>query len=128
MPPKRKRTTKSDSITVDKAKKLSVPQLKKELKKLGLDTTGLKKVLFARLSAALLSASDSGSLVIDILAANGVEEPPVIQRIFWACMEGLTATALLIAGGSNALNALSTVSIVAGLPYTALLCFICTST
>ena len=75
-----------------------------------------------------VTSSDSGSLVIDILAANGVEEPPVVQRIFWACMEGVTATALLIAGGSNALNALSTVSIVAGLPYTALLCLICTST
>jgi len=86
--------------------------------------------VFSMLALVLyfVTSSDSGSLVIDILAANGVEEPPVIQRIFWACMEGLTATALLIAGGSNALNALSTVSIVAGLPYTALLCLICTST
>jgi choline-glycine betaine transporter len=86
--------------------------------------------VFSMLSLVLyfVTSSDSGSLVIDILAANGVEDPPVIQRIFWACMEGLTATALLVAGGSNALNALSTVSIVAGLPYTALLCFICTST
>ena len=86
--------------------------------------------VFSMLALVLyfVTSSDSGSLVIDILAANGVEEPPVVQRIFWACMEGLTATALLIAGGSNALNALSTVSIVAGLPYTALLCFICTST
>ena len=74
-----------------------------------------------------VTSSDSGSLVIDILGANGVDEPPVVQRVFWACIEGLTATALLIAGGSNALNALSTVSIVAGLPYTVVLCFICTS-
>jgi len=86
--------------------------------------------VFSMLALVLyfVTSSDSGSLVIDILAANGVEEPPVVQRIFWACMEGVTATALLIAGGSNALNALSTVSIVAGLPYTALLCLICTST
>eukprot|EP01046_Picozoa_sp_COSAG06_P007501 COSAG06_NODE_367_length_16758_cov_27.111651_7_plen_925_part_00 len=86
--------------------------------------------VFSMLALVLyfVTSSDSGSLVIDILAANGVEEPPVVQRIFWACMEGLTATALLIAGGSSALNALSTVSIVAGLPYTMLLCFICAST
>lgn len=86
--------------------------------------------VFSMLALVLyfVTSSDSGSLVIDMLAANGVEEPPVAQRIFWACMEGVTATALLVAGGSNALNALSTVSIVAGLPYTALLCLICTST
>lgn len=86
--------------------------------------------VFSMLSLVLyfVTSSDSGSLVIDILAANGVEEPPVAQRIFWACMEGVTATALLIAGGSNAVGALSTVSIVAGLPYTVLLCLICTST
>jgi len=86
--------------------------------------------VFSMLSLVLyfVTSSDSGSLVIDILSANGCEEPPVVQRIFWAVMEGLTASALLVAGGSNSLNALSTVSIVAGLPYTVLLCFTCVST
>ena len=40
------------------------------------------------------------------MAANGDQEPPAIQRIFWALVEGATATALLVAGGSEALGAL----------------------
>ena len=72
-----------------------------------------------------VTSSDSGSLVIDCLSANGDPHPPVIQRIFWALTEGATATALLYAGGTNALKALQAVAIAAGLPYTVLLCFMC---
>ena len=72
-----------------------------------------------------VTSSDSGSLVIDCLSANGKQEPPVIQRIFWALTEGACATALLKAGGSDALSALQTASIASGLPYTVLLNFMC---
>ena len=47
-----------------------------------------------------------GSLVIDIMSANGCQEPPIPQRVFWALVEGATATALLVAGGKDALGAL----------------------
>lgn len=72
-----------------------------------------------------VTSSDSGSLVIDCLSANGDPKPPVLQRIFWALTEGATATALLNVGGDEALNALQTVSIASGVPYTILLCFMC---
>lgn len=72
-----------------------------------------------------VTSSDSGSLVIDCLSANGDPDPPVPQRVFWALTEGATATALLYAGGTDALQALQAVSIAAGLPYTILLCFMC---
>jgi len=65
-----------------------------------------------------ITSSDSGSLVIDIIAANGTREPPVAQKIFWAITEGAAATALLMAGKADSLNALKTASIVCGLPYT----------
>ena len=74
-----------------------------------------------------VTSSDSGSLVIDCLSANGDPDPPVPQRVFWALTEGATATALLYAGGTDALQALQAVSIAAGLPYTILLCFMCVS-
>ncbi len=45
-----------------------------------------------------VTSSDSGSLVIDCLSANGHPDPPILQRIFWAVTEGATATALLVAG------------------------------
>lgn len=72
-----------------------------------------------------VTSSDSGSLVIDCLSANGDPEPPVIQRIFWAMTEGATATALLNAGGTEGLVALQSMSIASGVPYTILLCFMC---
>ena len=53
-----------------------------------------------------VTSSDSGSLVIDCLTANGDPDPPAIQRVFWALTEGATATALLVAGGKDSLNAL----------------------
>ena len=72
-----------------------------------------------------VTSSDSGSLVIDCLSANGNPEPPIIQRIFWAFTEGATATALLVAGGKDALTALQTVSVACGLPITFLLNWTC---
>ena len=40
------------------------------------------------------------------MSANGDQDPPVLQRVFWALIEGGTATALLVAGGSDSLKAL----------------------
>ncbi|CAB4000362.1 glycine betaine transporter -like [Paramuricea clavata] len=72
-----------------------------------------------------VTSSDSGSLIIDCLSANGNPEPPVLQRIFWAFTEGACATALLYTGGSKALAAMQTVSIATGLFYTIVLNFMC---
>ena len=74
-----------------------------------------------------VTSSDSGSLVIDCLSSNGDPDPPTVQRIFWALMEGATATALLIAGGADGLKALQTAGIVSGLPYTFIICMLCVS-
>merc|ERR1712072_769761 len=62
--------------------------------------------LFA-LAIYFITSSDSGSLVVDILASNGAKEHNWLQRVFWAVTEGGVATALLVAGGSRALSALS---------------------
>merc|ERR1740137_483582 len=72
-----------------------------------------------------VTSSDSGSLVIDCLASNGHPEPPKLQRVFWALIEGLTATALLVAGGKQALTALQAMSIATGLICTILMCIAC---
>ncbi|WPL18845.1 Glycine betaine transporter OpuD [Thiorhodovibrio winogradskyi] len=69
-----------------------------------------------------VTSSDSGSLVIDIITAGGNTEPPKIQRIFWAVMEGLVAATLLLGGG---LVALQTAAISTGLPFAIILLGIC---
>lgn len=74
-----------------------------------------------------VTSSDSGSFIDDILAAQGMPNPPVIQKILWAFTEGALATALIRQGGDTALSALQAVSICAGLPYTFACCFLTTS-
>ena len=53
-----------------------------------------------------ITSSDSSSLTIDCISANGYTNPPVAQRIFWSATEGATATGLLVAGGNDSLQAL----------------------
>ncbi len=64
-----------------------------------------------------VTSSDSGSLVIDVISAGGHPDPPVIQRIFWAVLEG-TIAAILLAGGG--LIALQTAVVSTGLPFAAI--------
>ena len=61
-----------------------------------------------------VTSSDSGSLVIDSLASGGAARTPVWQRVFWATLQGVVASALLVAGG---LSALQTMSIASALPF-----------
>lgn len=73
-----------------------------------------------------VTSSDSGSYVVDMISANGDQDPPVIQRIFWSFTEGLCACMLLYAGTSSskddgALKALQAASLVMGLPFTLVL-------
>jgi choline-glycine betaine transporter len=70
-----------------------------------------------------VTSSDSGSMVVDLIANNG-REAHVIQRIFWSFTEGGLAMSLLIAGGELALKALRSAAIIAGVPFTVFVCYI----
>ena len=61
-----------------------------------------------------VTSSDSGSLIIDTIAAGGRVDAPVAQRVFWCTIEGLVAIALLLGGGLEALQA---ASLATGLPF-----------
>ena len=74
-----------------------------------------------------VTSSDSGSLVIDCLSANGSPDPPVAQRVFWALTEGATATALVTAGGEKAVDAVLAAAVASGLPFTPVLFLLCVS-
>jgi len=65
-----------------------------------------------------VTSSDSASLVVDIITAGGHLNPPVVQRVFWAVMEGLLAAVLLMGGG---LLALRTAVVTTGLPFAVVL-------
>ena len=67
-----------------------------------------------------ITSSDSGSLVVDTICAGGIQETPVLQRMFWCLFEGLIAIALLLGGGLDSLQALA---IATGFPF-AILCVV----
>jgi choline/glycine/proline betaine transport protein len=71
-----------------------------------------------------VTSSDSGSLVVDSIASGGKLESPVPQRVFWAVLEGVVASTLLLGGG---LSALQTAAISAGLPFAVVLLVMCYS-
>jgi len=72
-----------------------------------------------------VTSADSGCLVIDCLASNGHNDPPPLQRLLWALIEGLATTSLLVAGGKQALVALQAMAIATGLIYNVLICIAC---
>jgi choline/glycine/proline betaine transport protein len=74
-----------------------------------------------------ITSSDSGSLVIDMLANGGRTNTPRITRVYWAVLEGVSAAVLLIAGGSAALLALQTASIITAVPISIVLVLACVS-
>ncbi|WP_454457839.1 BCCT family transporter [Thauera phenylacetica] len=65
-----------------------------------------------------VTSSDSGSLVIDVIAAGGKVDAPTPQRVFWCVFEGLVAIALILGGGLVALQAMA---VLTGLPFTIVL-------
>ncbi|TKB48835.1 BCCT family transporter [Ferrimonas sediminicola] len=74
-----------------------------------------------------ITSSDSGSLVIDSITAGGKVDAPVLQRIFWAFIEGAIAAALLWIGGTESIQALQAGAISTALPFTVILLLMCVS-
>jgi len=78
--------------------------------------SGLTSILAVFLVAIFfITSSDSGSLVVDSIAAGGETETTTAQRVFWCVMEGVVAACLLLAGG---LAALQSATVASALPFT----------
>lgn len=91
----------------------------------GLPLGGVLSVIAVALVAIFfITSSDSGSLVVDMLASGGETDPPKWSRVLWACLEGALAIALLLAGG---LAALQTGSILTALPISIVIIGMCIS-
>ena len=49
-------------------------------------------------------------MVVDTLTSGGRHEAPKVQKIFWASMEGMIASILLLYGGLTALQSATTIT------------------
>lgn len=72
-----------------------------------------------------VTSSDSGSLVMAMIASGGDIEPKNWMRVFFATVSALLAVALLLTGG---LNALKTAAITTALPFSVVLLLTCWAT
>ncbi|HUH86672.1 MAG TPA: choline BCCT transporter BetT [Pusillimonas sp.] len=81
-------------------------------------STVMSTLAVAMVLVFFVTSADSGALVVDQLAAGGVENPPVWQRIFWSVVMGAAAIVLLLADG---LAALQTATIATALPFSIIL-------
>ena len=72
-----------------------------------------------------ITSSDSASLIIDSLAANGDIDTSPFLRAFWALIEGATATALIVAGGKESLASVQSMGIISAFPMSILMCLVC---
>lgn len=95
-----------------------------------LPLAGLTSVIaICLLMVFIVTSADSGALVVDSITSGGKTDAPVSQRVFWACLLGLTASALLYGGGTKVLESLQAGTIIAALPFTLILltCCVCLS-
>ena len=82
-------------------------------------------VLWVGLVIYFLTSSDSGSMTDDIISASGLSASkiPIWQKVFWCFTEGIVAIALVASSNGGALKTLQRMSIIIGLPFTFILCF-----
>lgn len=87
-------------------------------------STVLSVMAIVLVAIFFITSSDSGSLVVDMLASGGNPDPPTWSRVLWAVMEGFVAVALLLAGAGG-LEALRTLAIITALPFSLIMVGMC---
>lgn len=65
----------------------------------------------------IVTSADSGALVLETITNGNEQSSSRNWRVFWVLMIGITSTALLYGGGSAALQALQSATIVAAVPF-----------
>ena len=78
-------------------------------------------LVVALLVIFMVTSVDSGSLVVDNLAAGGNPDTSPYQRVLWVIMIALVTIMLLVIGGDTALKGIQAGAVAMGLPFMALL-------
>lgn len=87
----------------------------------------LSVIAVALIIVFFVTTLDSGSIVIDGMTAGGKLEVPVKQKVVWAVISGAIAMVMLWIGGTQSIQALQSITIIAALPFTIILLLGCVS-
>ncbi|WP_129113467.1 BCCT family transporter [Halegenticoccus tardaugens] len=52
-----------------------------------------------------ITSADSSTLAVSMMTTGGKEDPSSLNRIFWAALQGIVASILMVIGGADALQA-----------------------
>ena len=74
-------------------------------------------VVMVLVAVFFVSGADAASIVMGSLSERGTIEPHRKTVIFWGVATGAVSAVMLLAGGSDALTGLQTITIVAALPF-----------
>ncbi|OYD08793.1 glycine betaine uptake BCCT transporter [Paludifilum halophilum] len=72
----------------------------------------------------LITSADSATFVLGMMTENGDLNPPMISKVIWGVLIAAISAVLIVSSG---LQGLQTASLVAALPFTVILLFICLS-
>lgn len=87
----------------------------------------LSVIAVALIIVFFVTTLDSGSIVIDSMTAGGKLEVPIKQKVIWAVISGVIAMVMLWIGGTQSIQALQSITIIAALPFTVILLLGCVS-
>lgn len=65
----------------------------------------------------MVTSVDSGALVVDNLAAGGIPDTPIPQRVLWVGLIALVTMVLFVIGGDSALKGVQAGAVAMGLPF-----------
>ena len=87
----------------------------------------LSVIAVALIIVFFVTTLDSGSIVIDGMTSGGKLDVSVKQKVVWAVISGVIAMVMLWIGGTQSIQALQSITIIAALPFTVILLFGCIS-
>ncbi|MDR9825805.1 BCCT family transporter [Vibrio sp. FNV 38] len=87
----------------------------------------LSVIAVALIIVFFVTTLDSGSIVVDSMTAGGKLELPIKQKVIWAFISAVIAMVMLWIGGTESIQALQSVTIIAALPFTLILIIGCIS-
>lgn len=87
----------------------------------------LSVIAIALIIVFFVTTLDSGSIVIDSMTAGGKLEVPIKQKVVWAVISAVIAMVMLWIGGTDSIQALQSITIIAAMPFTIILLLACVS-